>query len=153
MSRVMDKPYRSPRSLAWRNALVAATNAGLEQGLFSLRPGETCWSEDASPHGVGFSFMLGGNVPAFALVRDAGYDELEIKVALWLRPGADEFIVCSNAGFREADVIATGWIERRRDAWLQSSPNLFRCRKRRVGELAAVAIEPHGYCDHGELII
>jgi hypothetical protein len=149
MIRVMSKPYRSLRSLAWRNTVVAATNAGLEQGLFSLRPGDNFWSGD----GVGFSFMLGGNVPAFALARDAGFDELEIKVALWLKPGAEEFIVCCNAGFREADVIATAWIERRRGAWLQSSPNLFRCRKRRVGELAAVAIEPHGYCDHGELIV
>jgi hypothetical protein len=51
--------------------------------------------------------------------------------------------------FAEADVIATGMIERRRGAWLQTNPGLFRCRKKRVGQVAAVSIEPNGYRDHG----
>src|SRR5579885_3304219 len=35
-----DIQYRSQRARAWRNAMVAAINAGLEQRLFSLRPGD-----------------------------------------------------------------------------------------------------------------
>jgi hypothetical protein len=39
----MPKTYKSPRTRAWRNLMVAAINAGLEQGHFGLTPDDNRW--------------------------------------------------------------------------------------------------------------
>jgi hypothetical protein len=148
------KPYFSIRDVAWRNTVVAGTNAGLEHGLFSMCPGDNRWPyHPLRPTAKLFRFSFADGVPALASVRDIGYDELEIAVALWPKLGAEARLDAFYSGLADGDVIATGMIERRQGAWLQSSPNLFRCRKHRLRKVAAVAIEPNGYCDRGELII
>ncbi len=110
----------SLRKKAWRNMIVAGVNAGLEQKLFTLEAGGNLWPEyqpgdgksDANA-GSGahyYSFDFPGGIPVQAYVKDAGFDELSIRVAFW---PTGEFMECPNAGFLAGEVYAVGWLERR----------------------------------------
>jgi hypothetical protein len=104
--------FKSTRGRAWRNAMVAAINAGISQRLFSVRPGDNRWpgASETSDHKPrephAYRFMI-GDIPAVASVSDAGWDELSIHVALWPTARGDYWIVALNAGFlaSEADVL------------------------------------------------
>jgi len=65
------------RNKAWRNLMVAAINAGLQQRLFGLKPGENWWLTRVTP----FRFEIEG-CSGVAYVRDIGWDELNFHVAL-----------------------------------------------------------------------
>ena len=142
-----SKAYASKRGRAWRNMMVAAINAGLEQGVFALvRGGEKfATGRDASDQGVMYSFNFPGGVPALAHVRDGGWDEVRIHVVLW--PSADfgQWVGVGNAGFRAGDAIASGWLERERErgAWIQVGSEIT-SRAARIE-----TIEPNGYLDRG----
>lgn len=106
-----NRRYHSQRARAWRNAMVAAINAGLEQKLFSLEPGT--WPSSGTREDTGcrvYSVTL-GDIPAIVSVADAGYDELLIHVALWPTANACQAIRASNAGFCAGELFATGWIK------------------------------------------
>jgi hypothetical protein len=81
--------YKSNRARAWRNAMVAAVNAGLQQKIFSLDPDEPgAWPpretrDKWGHHGTRVYTFSIENIPAVASVSDIGYDELSIHVALW----------------------------------------------------------------------
>ncbi|MGY2803986.1 hypothetical protein [Bradyrhizobium sp. USDA 4506] len=147
---------QSKRLRAWRNAMVAGINAGIDQGLFTPRPGENRWPP-ADPtrgdDGRSYRFILEG-IPAIGWVRDAGWDELSIHVALWPTPDSEERVRAANAGFSAGELVASGWLERRDGAWLQvgSSPH-FCCRKHRLNQVAALDIRPKGYADQGSFKI
>jgi hypothetical protein len=147
------------RDRAWRNAMVAGINAGLAQRLFSVRPGDNRWrgatSEDDHRRGEThiFRFAL-GDIPAIASVFDASWDELSIHVAFWPAPDGERWIGAFNADFRAGELFASGWLERRRGAWLQASskPELS-CRKSRLATVATLAVEPRGYADRGSFML
>jgi hypothetical protein len=147
---------KSTRLRAWRNAMVAAINAGLEQRLFGVRPGDNRWpgyTPDRNrqrPHI--YRFML-GIIPVIASVDDAGFDELSIHVGLWPTPDADRHIGAGFAGFSTGEVWASGWLERKDGAWLQTGgagPSAFRARRARLDAVAAFVVEPQGYADGGD---
>jgi hypothetical protein len=151
--------YNSDRAKAWRNAMVAAINAGLDQRLFGLGRDENWWpGYSADSHdwdcGTVYGFTI-ADIPAIAHVRDCGYDELSIHVALWPTPDARERIMVANIRGRAGDVVAVGWLERRRGKWLQTLPDLrgFFARDARKRIVAALEIEPTGYVDRGPFII
>ena len=75
--------YTSLRDRAWRNMLVAATNAAIQQKLFSVRPGDNRWPgwDQKETHVFGFTFST--DIPALGSVYDVGFDEIAIHVALW----------------------------------------------------------------------
>lgn len=152
-----DIKYASGRSLAWRNAIVAAVNAGLEQRLFSLSPGDNRWpgwsNNRSLSNGYVFEFAFNGNVPAFGYVSDAGYDELSIHVALWPTERGRENVRAFNAGFHAGDLFAITWLERKVGAYIQTTLSDFRCRQRRVHEVASASVEPHGFGDRGKVIM
>ncbi|ACM31452.1 hypothetical protein [Rhizobium rhizogenes] len=144
---------RSARKLAWRNVMVAAINAGIDQRLFSIRPGDNRWpgGENGGPRET-FSFKFSiGNIPAVASVHDGGFDELSIHAAFWPTEDGLRVVRSLNGNFRAGEVFATGWLERRDGAWLQvssSSPE-FACRKHRLEEVASLEVSPRGYADRG----
>jgi hypothetical protein len=147
--------YRSQRARAWRNAMVAAINAGLEQKLFSLEPGSGTWPSSGSRESTGcriYNFKL-SDIPAIAAASDAGYDELSIHVALWPTPNARQAIQAGNAGFYAGDLFAAGWVERRQGRWLQRGPSIMRCRAGLATTVAALKIEPTGYADYGKFML
>ena len=56
--------------------MIAAVNAGLEQGLFGLRAGDNRWTGDRAK----YRFTIGEGLTAIASVTDAGFGELVIDV-------------------------------------------------------------------------
>jgi hypothetical protein len=135
--------------------MVSAINAGLQQRLFSLLPGDNRWlGFDAANNrnqyqGHVFRFVI-DNIPAIGSVTDAGFDELSIHVAFWPTPDGERWVKSSNAFFLAGELFAYGWLERRDGAWLQtaSKPGLS-CRKPRLAVAAGVDVRPRGYADRG----
>jgi hypothetical protein len=153
--------HRSTRKRAWRNAMVAAINAGLEQRLFSIRPGDCRWPEwsaDSSRRrGTEFTFSV-GDIPAIGWVNDAGFNELAIHVALWPSSEGKRFVGAINGGFLAGEVFAMGWLEREEGAWLQVGNGAgaswtFRCRRERLAAVAALDVRPRGYAADGSFVL
>src|SRR5438128_233395 len=92
-------PYDTPRKSAWRNLMVAAINAGIEQQLFTIRPGDNRWrSAGHDPEPPVYRFVTDG-IPAIASVCDIGWDELSIYTSFWPTADADKWISYAGAGF------------------------------------------------------
>lgn len=150
----------SRRQRAWRNVMVATINAGIEQRLFTIRPGDNRWDAplvSGRKSGATFSFSI-GDIPALGYVSDAGYDELEVHAALWPTERGGKFVGAINADFYVGDVIASGWLERRDGAWLQVSAGsgtgwTFRSRRHRLDAVAALQVRPHGFAASGRFIM
>lgn len=153
IARARFHKVNNPRNKAWRNMMVATVNAGLEKKLFTLEPGGNFWPEfepgdgKSGPNaGTGahyYTFDFPGGIPVRAYVKDAGYDELSIHVALW---PTGKFMGCINTGFLAGEAYANGWLERRSGLYLQDT-RFFTCRKHLVHEIANINIEPNGYGD------
>ena len=149
-----DIEYRTARDKAWRNLMVAATNEGIRQRLFSVRAGDNRWpgsepiNGGRSKDGWLFDFKLPNGLPARGWVDDIGCSELSIHVAV--NPKGSR-VVASNAGFSAGDAFATGWLEREKGAWLQSTLDL-RCRKALLQTLADMYVCPLGFGDRGRVI-
>lgn len=149
------KKHRGVRWMAWRNLLVSAINAGIEQKLFGLSPDENWWpgakqKQDGNTRGT-YHFMFDGKLPAIASVTVTSGDELSINVILNPRNGITE--PSEFSGLDDADACAHGWLERRLGVWIQDGGENFSC-KRSVHSLAAAAtVEPMGYSDQGSFIM
>lgn len=141
--------YKTTRQKAWRNLMVCAVNAALEQKLFTLRPGDNRFP-DAMRRGELFDFALPTGMAARGAVSDAGFNELSVHVAVNPK---DDVVRAYNAGFDAGDAFGTTWVERERGAWIQSSDSSFNCRKALLKALAALQVEPIGYGDRGRIII
>jgi hypothetical protein len=147
--------FKTQRDRAWRNVMVAAINAGIDQRLFTIKPGDNRWPNaknyrrDGSSDAYTYSFSVNG-IPGIASVSDAGWDELSIKSALWPTAESGKWITAVNAGFAAGDTHAHGWLERRDGAWLQfvSSKSLH-CRRARLQTVCEIDIRPKGFADRG----
>jgi hypothetical protein len=106
----------SKRLEAWRNLMIAAINAGLDQAIFTLIP------KDNEQNGVTYEFEFDGR-PAVGWARSAAYGELSIHVMLEPSPQAREYLSSWNAyQFRAewgATAMAYGFLERTDGKWLQ----------------------------------
>lgn len=149
------KKQRGVRWRAWRNLLVAAINAGLEQRLFGLSPGENWWPGGAPvSHDCEVSiyhFVVDGNLPAVASVDAISGDELSIHVIL--NPRSAEVVPNMFHDLSDGDAVAHCWVERRLGAWIQDGGEGFSCKRRLQPRLAGLAIEPRGYSDQGSFIL
>jgi len=154
-----DRPKAAigKRASAWRNMMVAAINAGLEQRLLGLGPDDNFWlsmgQSDTSRGPVRrFEFTFGPGIPALAAVNDAGFGELGIHVAL--NPRNRDFIGAAFAGRSAGEAYAEGWLERTLGVWLQTGGGPTLSSSRSLIEIAAAAaVEPHGFSDHGKLMM
>ena len=144
-----DIEYKTTRQKAWRNLMVCAVNAALEQKLFTLRPGDNRFPDNMR-RGEVFDFVLPNGLPARGSVSDAGFNELSVHAAV--NPKGD-MVRAFNGGFDAGDAFGTTWVERERGAWMQSSDSSFNCRKGLLDHLAALQVEPMGYGDRGRVIM
>jgi hypothetical protein len=131
--------------------MVAGINAGLQQEVFGLEPGDNRWAEVKQEFIYYFVFL---DLPAIASVRDAGYGELSVHVAVKPTGDAERWIVCGNAGFLVGDGFASGWLERQAGKWLQTSQvgnSSFRLYLLPV--LASASVEPNGFADEGPFVL
>lgn len=143
------------RWTAWRNLMVAAINAGLEQRLFGLSPGEDWWP-GADPKKNGgdrgaYRFIFDGDVPAVACVAAISGDELAIHVLLDPRNDDTEADRCG--GIEDGAAFALGWLERRLGVWIMDGGEDFECKRAMQARVAGVRIEPFGYSDQGSFIM
>lgn len=141
---------RSARWWAWRNVMVAAINAGIEQRWFGMSPHDNWWP-GAVPDGhecprFTYRLMLDG-VPAAASVNVVSGDELSIAVVVNPRDPHDAPEWYS--GLEDGDATAHGWVERRLGAWLQDGGEAFHSKRALQPRLSAIKIEPLGYSDQG----
>lgn len=144
-----DIDYKTTRQKAWRNLMVCAVNAALEQKLFTLRPGDNRFPDNIRGGEV-FDFVLPNGLPARGSVSDAGFNELSVHAAV--NPKGD-MVRAFNGGFDAGDAFGTTWVERERGAWMQSSDSSFNCRKGLLDHLASLQVEPMGYGDRGRVIM
>lgn len=140
--------YKSDRSKAWRNLMVCAVNAALEQKLFTLRPGDNRFSGD-SPYERLYEFTLPNGLPVKGAISDAGFDEVAIHAAV----NPKGRYVSAQAGFHCGDAVGMTWVERRRGVWLQTAQSTFSCRRALVQPLATMSVTPQGYGDRGHVIM
>lgn len=144
-----QKPYQpTQRHQAWHNTMIATINAGLEQDVYGLEPGDNRWSGD---HAI-YCFRVGG-IDAIAYVRDIGYDELIFQAAVAPTQDAERWIKCGNAGFSAGDAYVQGFLERRKGTWLQTGINPT-CSFRRpiLTHLASLTVSPNGYQPRGRVM-
>lgn len=136
---------RGVRIAAWRNLMIAAINAGLEQKLFTLAPDDNRWTGN----GQTYSFTFAG-FPAIAHVGVGGYGELKFHAAVNPTKDAAAWIEVSDADFLAGEAFATAWLERRKGAWLQTSARP-QCAFRRhiLPILAQTDVKPNGYLPEG----
>jgi hypothetical protein len=151
-------PLRKKRGVrwqGWRNLMVSAVNAGLEQGLFGLAPGQNWWAggateSQACQRGV-YKFIFANEISALVSVDAISGDELSINVVL--NPRDPESVPCSYSGLADGDAMAYGWVERRLGAWIQDGGEGFACKRILLPRLAELDIEPIGYSDQGSFIL
>lgn len=140
------------RLRAWRNVMIAAINAGLDQKQFGLDPDDNRWTGDRGVYHLAISGM-----PAIASVGDAGFGELAIKVAVKPRSDAEEFIkpfTGPDEPFRAGEAFASGWLERRKGKWLQTSSRpLCYFRRDLLPILGAPEIRANGYLPEGRVML
>lgn len=140
---------------AWRNLMVAAINAGLEQRLFGLSAGEDWWPGADPKNNRGlvghYRLVFDGDLPAVASVNAAGGDELAINVLLAPRDPSIEADRCH--GIEDGMAVAHGWLERRLGAWIMDGGEDFACKRAVQSRVADANIEPMGYADQGIFIL
>ena len=144
----MKNHFKSQRAKAWRNLIVAATNAALEQGLFSFRVNDNRWPGAGAEERQGYVFrfkFLG--MPCSGYVGDIGWGELSIHAALNPPEGGEDRVRACNAGFWAGEAFASGCLERELGAYMQTCSSLY-IRRHLIPIIAAAKIEPVGYRDH-----
>jgi hypothetical protein len=141
---------RGPRKkAAWRNMMVAAVNAGLDQGLFGLAEDDNRWGTEYGIYRFDFDAL-----PAIACVRDIGHGELSVQVAINPTDRADDFIRTHNAGYVAGDAFASGWLERKLGAWLQTQANpTGSVRTALLDRIIATRPNPQGFADSGRTML
>jgi hypothetical protein len=140
--------YKSDRRKAWRNLMVCAVNAALDQKLFTLRPGDNRFQGGQYNERM-YEFQLPNGLPAKGVVSDAGFDEVAVHAAV----NPKGRYVSAEAGFDCGDAVGMTWVERERGAWMQTSDTSFKCRRNLVQELASLTVEPAGFGDRGRVIM
>ena len=141
----------SARWWAWRNLMVAAVNAGIDQRLFGLSPEDNWWpgagpESHQCPEFV-YRFSFDGGLTAVASVNAISGDELSIAVVVNPRDASDA--PSSFSGLEDGHATAHGWVERRLGAWLQDGGEAFHSKRALQPRLSAIRIEPLGYSDQG----
>ncbi|MBI2240792.1 MAG: hypothetical protein HYU59_08320 [Magnetospirillum gryphiswaldense] len=137
------------RVTAWRNMMIAAINAGLDQGLFGLDANDNRWAGDCHVYQFDFAGMA-----AIACVSDIGCGELGIHVAVKPTADGERHIKAFDAGLYAGDAFASGYLEREDGKWLQVSEkpcNAFR--NALLPVIAAAAMTPKGYKGNGRFIM
>lgn len=147
-------PLRKKKGIrwyAWRNLIVSAINAGLDQKIFGLSPKENWWNDNiarsTSLHGEIFRFKLNNKIPAVAIINESKGDELSLYVIL--NPRTNDLIPEFWFSFNQGDAYAHCWLERKLGAWIHDGGETFHCRRVILHQLANLKIEPSGYSDQG----
>ena len=145
---------RGPRWRTWRNLMVLAINAGLDQGLFGLEPRENWWPggvpDSQRCESYTFYFTVDGELPAVASVDAAPGSELSLSVLV--NPKNYGLQPLWYHGLNTADACAHGWLERHLGVWIQDAVKLH-CRQTLQRRLMELDVQPKGYSDVGSFFV
>ena len=141
-----DVAYTKPKAKAWRNLMVASINAGLEQGHFSLRKGDNRWSETDPDKGHIYRFFF-ACFPALCCVKNAGNGELSFHAVVFPEPDAEQWLFVPQLGLSGGEAYGMAWLEREKEARLETSMGFFKSRQVAQSTLAALEIETKGYAE------
>lgn len=137
------------------HVVVSAINAGLQQRVFGLSPGENWWPEAPRGAAVGlqttFPFVFDRDIPGAASVKGSRGDTLFINVVL--NPRIDNGDSDHAADLPGGDVHAHCWLERRLGGWIQDGGDGFSCRRALLARVSEVSTDPHGYADFSSFIL
>lgn len=146
---------RGVRWMAWRNLMVSAVNAGLQQRLFGLSPGEDWWPSSATTShdrkSCHFEFRFADRSSAIASVSAISGDELALHVLL--APCRAGLTANRSGGLEDGTAAAHGWLERRLGAWLMDGGEDFSCKRSALPLVANAKVEPMGFSDQGIFIM
>lgn len=134
------------REAAWRNIMVAAINAGIDQGHFGLEPDDNRFKDE----GKIYRFELDG-LPAIAYVRGLGGGDLAVHAAINPTRHAEKTIHLMNAGFLAGEGFSAGWMERETGRYLQTRIPFSSFRTPIEQRLAELDIAPRGYAKVGPI--
>ncbi|WP_458098146.1 hypothetical protein [Roseomonas sp. WA12] len=151
---VTKKIYPTIRNRGWRNLMVAATNAALDQEIFTLDDlpiRDPPLRQNRQQTCTIFRFIFPGDVEGIGAVREISWGKVSIQAALFPSDDAERWITVSNSNFFAGRVFASGWLERQNRVFLQSSTRAFACRAEVRWQVADALIEPSGYRDHGSV--
>ena len=141
-----DTAYSNPKAKAWRNLMVAAINAGLEQGLFSLRKGDNRWKETDPDKGHIYRFSF-ACFPSLCCVKDARNGELAFHTVVFPESDAEQWLFMPQLGLSGGEAYGMAWLEREKEARLETSMAFFKARQVAKSILADLEIETKGYGD------
>ncbi|WP_410210670.1 hypothetical protein [Aquirhabdus sp.] len=144
------RKFRGVRWKAWRNLMVSAINAGLEQRLFGLSPEENWWPRGESAH-YQYQFLFDSNIPAIASVMASSGGALTFHVLL--APRNNEVNASECYGTTYGMAFAHGWLERTVGAWIMDGGEGFSCKRVIQARVAQAVIEPAGFSDQGSFIL
>ncbi len=139
--------YKSPRDRAWRNLMVCAVNAALQQKLFTLRAGDDRF-DDTLRRGHLFDFVLPNGLAARGSVATAGLMSLQYTQQSSERRCGSTF----QLEVRRGDAFGTTWLE------VETERGFRRHRRFIVGvvflsQLAELSVRPMGFGDRGRVIM
>lgn len=125
---------------AWRNIMVAAVNAGLEQGHFGLEPDDNRF--DGADHV--YRFDLEG-LPAIAYVKAMSDGELMLHAAINSSKQAEKTIRIGMSGLLGGEGFSEGRMERLNRKYLHSVRPYTSFRTTLLFKVADLKIEPEGF--------
>lgn len=151
-------PLRTKRGIrwqVWRNLMVAAINAGLEQRLFGLSEGENWWPGGAEDshycERCTYQFMFDRDLPMLVGIDAISGGELSVNVVL--NPKRADIYPDSLCDLHDGDAVAYGWLERRMGAWVQDGGEDVHCRRALQARIANTVIRTAGYSEQGSFIM
>jgi hypothetical protein len=112
------------KALAWRNTMVSAINAGLEQGMFILESEEET-REPPTTHRCTIA-----RLPSVVFIQGIGWEELSVHVGVnVLRPDPriEGWAASNHNQWRGVEAFAAGWLERKNGKHLQVLSPMFYC--------------------------
>jgi hypothetical protein len=127
----------SARKAAWRNLMVCAINAALEQGLFSLHSSDTPKPRGYGYTGAFFDFVVGG-MPACGYVADAACHGAEGVI---IRAAINPPMLMLVKG----DAYASGCLQKDDGGCRLSTVHSFSCRNTLKPFLAGLKVKAQGY--------
>ena len=136
-----------------QKVLVRAINEFLRRGYFGLTVNQNDWGNNPI-----LNFEMNG-IPTIASVADSGHGELSIRIALWpTEMGMNHIMAAAlHASTRRkmGGFYSSGWLERKKGAWLQTSNGLtVACARDREASVTALPWEePLGFAAEGKFFL
>lgn len=139
-SAILASAANGPTWDAWRNIMVAAVNAGLEQGHFGLEPDDNRF--EGQDHV--YRFDLEG-LPGIAYVRAMADGELMLHAAINSSKQAEQTIRVGMAGLLGGEGFSEGRMERLDRKYLHSVRPYTSFRTTLLFQVSEMKVEPNGF--------